>query len=209
MNKPWFVVVILLLLEATVILLLIPGDWTKKQIKIEQRYVEQTLGEETREWVKKRANSWYNYAILDSGFYEGALNTLIPTETEKKRSRGMEKMGQDWFAWVEGRLNAFMNAAYQFFSRLALLLAWLPYMLILAIPASYDGLMTWKIKRTNFDYSSPVMHRYAVRGASYLVFGLLAAFMAPIALNPVIIPVALMGTIVLIGLAMGNVQKRI
>jgi hypothetical protein len=31
MNKPWFVVVILLLLEATVILLLIPGDWTKSK----------------------------------------------------------------------------------------------------------------------------------------------------------------------------------
>ena len=82
-------------------------------------------------------------------------------------------------------------------------------MLLLFVPAVYDGYMTWQIKRTNFDYASPVMHRYSVRGAAILLFGLLAAFMAPIALNPIIIPMGMMGCCVLFGLAFGNVQKRI
>lgn len=209
MNKPWFMVVILLLCEITLILLLIPGDWTKKQIKQEKIYIEQSLGKETRQWIDARANNWYNKSVLDSGFYEGAFQLLIPTEAEKRRSRGMENMGHDWFVWVEGRIHAMFNVVYQFLSRLALLVAWLPYMLILFIPACYDGYMTWQIKRTNFDYASPVMHRYSVRGAVFLLFGLLAAFMAPIALNPIIIPAAMMGVCVLFGLTFGNVQKRI
>ncbi|MEC6096342.1 DUF4400 domain-containing protein, partial [Enterobacter hormaechei] len=72
----------------------------------------------------------------------------------------------------------------------------------------YDGMMTWRIKRTNFDYASPVLHRYSVRGTMYLMAGLFIAFFIPIALDPVVIPMTMMTCCVLVERS-GNLQKRV
>lgn len=209
MKKPLWLVAWLLVIEVLVILLLIPGDWINKTIQRELELMEKNLGYETRQWISNTAGDWYKTSMLDSGFYDAIYRTLIPTEDERKKSKGMEDMGQIWFAWVEGRIKSFTNVIYQFYMRLALLYSWAPYLLILFIPAVYDGLMSWKIKRTNFDYASPVVHRYSIRGALFLGVGLFIAFFAPIALNPMVIPVAMMLCCVLLGLALSNVQKRI
>ncbi|MFC6674118.1 DUF4400 domain-containing protein [Marinobacterium aestuariivivens] len=209
MKKPLWLVVWLLVIELVVILLLVPGDWTDKAIEKESRFVESNLGSGARYWIRRKADDWYHLTMIDSGFYEGMYFTLIPTEHERARSRGMQNMGSWWFQWVEGRMEALANVVYQFFTRSALFLLWAPYMLILLAPALYDGAMTWKIKRTNFDYASPVIHRYSIRLTTYLILGLGIAFFAPIALNPVIIPVVMMVCCVLIGLTMGNLQKRV
>ncbi|PBU82125.1 DUF4400 domain-containing protein, partial [Escherichia coli] len=148
-------------------------------------------------------------SVIDSGFYEGMYQTLIPSEEERQKSKGMQDMGKGWFVWVKGRMEAFVNVIYQFYTRLALLAAWAPYMLILFVPAVYDGMMTWRIKRTNFDYASPVLHRYSVRGTMYLMAGLFIAFFIPIALDPVVIPMTMMTCCVLVGLTFGNLQKRV
>ncbi|TFI47252.1 DUF4400 domain-containing protein [Diaphorobacter sp. DS2] len=209
MTKPWYVVVSLLLLELCVILLLIPGPWMQEQILKEADYVKSSLGVETRDWIHGKANDWFDRSVLQSGLYEELHRTVIPSDREKRKSRGMENMGHDWFVWLEGRMTAALAAFYQFLTRCALLLAWAPYMLLLLIPAIYDGWTTWKIKRTNFDYASPVMHRYSVRGSFILLVGLANAFFLPVALTPMLIPVVMMAMCVLLGLAMGNMQKRI
>ncbi|MBS9424197.1 DUF4400 domain-containing protein [Photorhabdus caribbeanensis] len=209
MKKPWLLVVWLLTIELLVILLLIPGNWIDRSIKQESVLVEQNLGIEARDWIQEKASTWLRDSIIDSGFYEGMYYMLIPSEKERQKSSGMENMGQDWFVWVKGRMEALVNVIYQFYTRLALLMAWAPYMLILFLPAIYDGMMTWKIKRTNFDYASPVIHRYSVRGTLYLMAGLFITFFVPVALNPVIIPITMMACCVLVGLTFGNLQKRV
>lgn len=209
MNKPLWLVAWLLVIEILVILLLIPGDWVDKTIQRESELMEKNLGYETRQWINNTAGGWYQTSILDSGFYDAMYHTLIPTEEERKKSKGMENMGQRWFVWVEGRIEAFTNVIYQFYVRLALLFSWIPYLFILFIPSVYDGLMSWKIKRTNFDYASPVIHRYSIQGIFLLSIGLFIIFFAPIALNPIIIPIVMMLCCVLLGLAFSNLQKRV
>lgn len=209
MRKPWWLVVWLLIIELVVILLLIPGDWTEQAIQRESVLIEQRLGEKARVWIEEQASHWYRASVIDSGFYKGAYHMLIPTQAEMEKSKGMEQMGEMWFKWVEGRLKALAKLTYQFCMRLALLAAWAPYLLILLLPALYDGMMTWKIKRTNFDYPSPVIHRYSLRGTMTLTIGLFIAFFVPFALDPVIIPITMMVCCVLIGLTVGNFQKRV
>ena len=209
MKKPLWLVAWLLVIEILVILLLVPGDWTDRAIEKESALVEANLGSETRYWIREQAESWYQSVMIDSGFYEGMYYTLIPTEEQRKNSRGMENMGTWWFVWAKGRMEALANVVYQFMTRTALFMTWAPYMLILLLPAIYDGMMTWRIKRTNFDYASPIIHRYGIRFTGYLVLGLGIAFFAPIALNPIIIPIVMMICCVLIGLTMGNLQKRV
>ncbi len=92
----------------------------------------------------------------------------------------MENFAHTWLAWVEGQIEAFGKVIYQFYVRLALLFTWLPYMLILCIPAIFDGWATWKIKQTNFDYVSPAIHRYSMRGLMILLIGLVLTFLLPL-----------------------------
>ncbi|MGV4120104.1 DUF4400 domain-containing protein, partial [Citrobacter freundii] len=158
--------------------------------------------------LKMPAFEWVHVQLHQQ---KGMISLSPPTicNSARQKSKGMQDMGQGWFVWVKGRMEAFVNVIYQFYTRLALLSAWAPYMLILFAPAVYDGMMTWRIKRTNFDYASPVLHRYSVRGTMYLMVGLFIAFFIPIALDPVVIPITMMTCCVLIGLTFGNLQKRV
>lgn len=209
MKKPFWLVAWLLVIELAVVFVLVPGDWTNRTIEKESRLIEANLGSEARSWIYGKADQWYQSAMMDSGFYEGIYRTMIPNNDQRANSRGMQGMGSWWFRWVQSRIEAFADIVYQFMSRFALLVMWAPYMLLLLLPALYDGLMTRQIKRTNFDYASPVVHRYSTRLSGGLLIGLVIAFSAPIAMNPVIIPVVMMVCCVLLGLMVGNLQKRI
>jgi hypothetical protein len=209
MKKPYWLVALLLAAELFLILVFVPGKWTEQVIVNESAMVERTLGHNSVQWINERALRWYSSTMVDSGVYQGLHTLLIPSPEERARSRGMENLGSTIFPWLEDRLFSMMRVFYQVFARMALLMVWAPYMLILLIPAMYDGWLNWKIKRTNFDYASPVIHRYGVRGIVLMLQILLIAFFAPIALNPIVIPFAMMIACVMIGLAMGNIQKRI
>lgn len=208
MKKPLWLVLWALVLEVLVILVLIPGDWTDKAIEKERGLVAKSLGSKSQAWMQGKADKWYQSTIIDSGLYANTHFLLIPTKKEKERSRGMERMGRLWFEWVESRIDALASAIYQFFTRAALLLIWAPYILILLFPSIYDGVTTRRIKTTNFDYPSPILHRYSLRLIFYIGMGLMIAFFAPIAIDPIIIPIALMSVSALIGVNVGNFQKR-
>lgn len=209
MKKPFWLVAWLLAIEVVVILLFMPGDWTKTAIIKEGQYVTNTLGQDSARWVQSKATQWYESSMIDSGFLDALHKHVLPSKEEKARSRGMETAWDPWFNWLTGRLDAFSKVVYQFFSRLALAWIWLPYMAILFLPALYDGMNMRRIKRTNFDYASPVIHRYSVRSATALIMGLLIAFFFPVAIDPIIIPIVLMCTCILVGLGVSNMQKRI
>ncbi|WP_369888435.1 DUF4400 domain-containing protein (plasmid) [Klebsiella pneumoniae subsp. pneumoniae] len=117
MKKPWLLVAWLLVIELLAILLLIPGDWTDRAIKRESVLVEQSLGVEARDWIQNKASTWFRSSVIDSGFYEGMYQTLIPSEEERQKSKGMQDMGKGWFVWVKGRMEAFVNVIYQFYTR--------------------------------------------------------------------------------------------
>ncbi|AJY53111.1 DUF4400 domain-containing protein [Halomonas sp. KO116] len=209
MKTPFWLIAWLLVAELFIIMVFIPGHWTERVIQKESTMIESQLGRDTVEWIDRKALQWYNRSMWDTGIYHTLHTLLIPTEQERVASRGMEGIGGKIFPWVEDRLAAMMNVVYQVFARAALLIVWAPYMLILLVPALWDGFMTWKIKRTNFDYASPIWHRYGVRGVFFVLQCLLIAFFAPVALNPIIIPMTMMVMCVMMGLATANLQKRI
>ncbi|MBB3105241.1 DUF4400 domain-containing protein [Azomonas macrocytogenes] len=209
MNKPFWLVAFLLCLEIVLIMVLLPGDVVQQAIHKEAGYVEHTLGAEAQGMLMEKANQWHQSLLFDSGVYDSLYYTLIPTEKQREASGSIKTMGSGWFRVVENRLEALSLVVYQLLARFALVLTWAPYMLLLLIPALYDGYMTWQIKRTNFAYVSPVIHRYSVRGALILVGVMAIGFFLPVAIDPTIIPLVLMVVCILMGLATGNMQKRI
>ena len=209
MKQPLWLAIWMVAIEAIIVTVLIPGHWTERVIEQESELLEMRLGPEEHRWVHDKARSWFNSSLIDSGYYQAALNHIVPTEEEKARSYGMQEMGGPWFEWAEGRLQAMANAYYHILARFALLLTWAPYFLILLVPAVYDGITTWRIKRTNFDYASPLLHQYSTMGIAYVFIGLVALFLAPIVLDPALIPAVIMVTCVMAGLMIGNLQKRV
>lgn len=209
MKQPLWLAIWIIAIEAIVVTVLIPGDWTVRVINEESQLLEKRLGTEEKNWVHDRARNWFNAQIIDSGIYQACLDHLVPTEEQRARSSGMEEMGSNWFVWAEGRLQAIANAYYHILSRFALLMTWAPYFLVLLIPAMFDGITTWRIKRTNFDYASPLLHQMSTLGLGYITVGMIGLFLAPVVIEPHLIPAAIMVTCVMFGLMLGNAQKRI
>ena len=209
MKKPLSGLILLLVFEALVIAVLVPGNWTAQVIEREGRLLEERLGKEEHKWVHDKARGWFNASLIDNGLYNATRRHLVPSKQQVADSKGLQNMGNIWFPWVDGRLQAFSNILYHCYSRFALLLTWLPYILIIFIPSIFDGLMTWKIKRNNFEYTSPIIHRYSSHGIIFLAITVVGMFIAPVVLEPLIIPFSIMLVAVLAGLVVGNMQKRI
>ncbi len=209
MKLPLWLCAWLLTAECVMILVFIPGRWTDRAIQQESALIKQHFGTQGYLWIETQASKWFRASMIDSGIYAGVRHAFLPDKAQHKRSKGIENFARPWFTWIEGRIKALMNVIYQFYVRLALLLAWLPYMLILLIPATLDGWLAWKIKRTNFDYVSPVIHRYSLQCLMFLLMGLGLIFLLPLTINPMIIPAAMMIACVLLGWVLGNWQKRI
>lgn len=208
-KKPWFVALMIIVLEIIIVAVLVPGDFTGRSIQTEQEMIEKSLGADTLSWVRERSGGWFQTTMIDSGVKSGIYNHLIPTEEQKARSVGLEKFGEGWFNLVANRIDSLMLVVQQSYMRLALLSIWAPYMLLLLIPAIYDGMQTWRIKVTNFDYASPVLHRYSVRLLGLSLASIVILFLSPLPVPPSATPVILMVMCVAIGLVIGNYQKRI
>lgn len=188
-----------------------PMGWAVDAIEKEKAMIAQVMGSSGGRFISAEADDWHKTFIIDSGLYAGTVKMLIPTKKQKERSKGIERMGtaEGWFGWVQERIDTVSKVIHHTMMRVSMLKMWLPYILIILIPAAYDGLMTWKIKRTNFAYVSPVLHRYGARGVVLIAIIFLLLFFAPIAVHPIYIPVGLIAVCLLIGLMIGNTQKRI
>lgn len=208
MKKPWYIITIILFLEIMMIFLLVPGDHSEMIIQKEKQLISNYLSLDTSDWVTQKATDWYQATMIDSGVYESIYRFLIPNDIERARSNGMENVGQGIFIWVSERLDVFAHIIYQFLSRFAMFIMWVPYILIFLIPSIYDGFMMREIKKTNFQLASPIIHRYSLRIVITLLFTLITLFFIPIAINPIIIPFIMLGICFFLSFTISNFQKR-
>lgn len=209
MKKPYWWVILILCVQVVAVLVLMPGRSVQNSIAKETEYLTGSFGSSARQELVEKAASWHGVLFYDSGFYDAAMELLIPSQEQKNSSRGISTMGGQWFSYVEGRIEAISLVLYYFLLRLSVVAMWMPYMLVLLVPALYDGLMTWKIKRANFQYASPVIHRYSLRLLGVLSVCQLITFFLPFAMPPIFIPLSLTVACVLLGMVLGNMQKRI
>lgn len=208
-HKSDWLLCLALMLEIIAIGVLVPGDWTGRVINKEKQMIQNQLGAQTSYWIGQTSHRWYQSWIVDTQMEQSVRDFLIPTEEQRLRSKGMENMGGFWFVWVEDRIQAFFDVLYQVFTRFALLMVWLPFALILMLPALWDGLMTWKIKKTTFDFSSPIIHRYSMIILGSGVILLFMGLFAPLAIPPVVLPSLIIGLALMAGLALSHLQKKI
>ena len=198
----------LFLIEAVVVLVLIPGNWMREVIRTEHVWLWRGMGAEAA-WVERTALGWYTGAVVDTGALDATYNHLLPTPEQIARGRGMEHIGDQWFPLVQSRLEALFATIYQVFVRLALLVAWLPFLAITAAPAVLDGMMAWRIRQQSFAYTSPVVHRFAMETAAWSCAALALILFVPFPVTPSVFPI--LGVVLTLALARiaANTQKRV
>lgn len=201
----WSTMIWLWLFTLLIIVLLIPGSWIQRMVDEESSLVIDSMGYESAEWVRTQALAWYNQLVTEPGLDAAARQALLPTQQERV------DLGANfnfWFEYVEGRIVTFFLLVFHFLSRVTLIAAWAPYLLIMLIPSVLDGIMTWKVRQTTFSYTSPIIHRYSIRAAILISTLFVMSIFVPFALSPVIIPIMMVLLATAFGLMTSSLPKR-
>ncbi len=107
------------------------------------------------------------------------------------------------------RLHAVWWGIYAVCYRLAMIVVWLPYALPIFAAALWDGWQRRRISKWRFEFSSPMRHRYASRGAGYLVLCAAAIPALPFAIPPLAVPAALGLLAMAARFWIASIQKRV
>jgi hypothetical protein len=160
--------------------------------------------------IRRRADRAFENLFVRTGIRETVRHYFIPTEAERLGSRGFEDVGRDgFFPFLAGRLQVLWESVYQTLRRFYRLLAWWPFLVAALLPWALDGLVRRKIKQSNFDYSSPLAHRYALYVILGTAYGLLVGLTLPFAVPPEVIPVALAVAAGAGNVYLAHTQKRV
>ncbi|WP_304526730.1 DUF4400 domain-containing protein [Halomonas sp. I5-271120] len=210
MQKPLFLILILLVFEIFMIILVVPTDWMEDVIRKEQMMGRAFLGESTQLALTSDAERMFNSLMMDTGVYQAVHQFFIPTEEERLASGAMKDLGRsEVFPYAESRVQALAMIVFQVMIRISEIMLWMPYLLVLAVPAIYDGYCQWHINRSSYQYSSPLMHRYGMRGMGLVLLASLMISIVPLPIPPVVVPVAGFCMIAFLGITIKNIQKRI
>ena len=198
------------LLEVILVASFVSDRWTRELQRAEDQMMIGYFGAAKESQISKTAQRWFDRLFVTTGIRDSVFRYFIPTERERQMSKGFEDVGRnDLFPFIESRLNVLWDTIFQMIKRLTTACIWLPYLAAALLPFVVDGLVRRKISQTNFDYPSPMAHRYslyAMLGAVYLLFmGLTLPFPVP----PQSIPVGIFIVAFAMNVFFANTQKRV
>lgn len=206
--REFFFICLLFVAEAALALIFVTPDYAVKQSVREAQWIELFLGVDSAQRLQERADETYRIVILETGA-DQKIGRIIPSEEERAKSKGLERLGETIWPHIQERINALLDLFYWFIRRLHLLLMWLPACIPALAASAISGLLTRRIKQTNFQMTSAVMQHYTWRICGWATALFLLAFFAPIAIPPVVVPVIICALAVAFGLSLGNIAKRI
>lgn len=201
---------ILLVMELILFAALVPATWSQQVRDTERAWLHQGLGPGTANAVIARAEHWYGALVVEPGLVETSYRITLPNAADVARAGALSPLAAlPLWTWVAGRLEVIWAAFYQALQRLAMLVAWWPFLLLLIAAAWGDGWVRRRIRQAGFAYASPLAHAYALRGIVIIVMMVGLVLFLPVPLPVLGVPVvaALIG--LLVGAAVANAQKRL
>ncbi len=210
MQRNLLLSLLIWLLEIILVASFVSDRWTREIQAAEDRMLVAYIGVEKESEIRETSQKWFNRLFVRTGIKESIYRYFIPTERERQLSKGFEDVGRhDLFPFIQSRLDVLMDTLYQMIKRFIMAWMWLPFVMVTLPPFAVDGLIRRKVSQTNFDYPSPLAHRYSlyvILGAVYLLFmGLTLPFPIP----PQSIPVGIFVVAFAMNVLLANTQKRI
>jgi hypothetical protein len=197
------------LLEFILICLLIPESFVKTQMREEVMDIADKLGQPTAEEVRTKTTDTFDKLFVRSGVYTTIHRMVIPTEAERMRSVGMEDLGQGIFPYVEERLEAMWYSVTQVIMRVFHFMIWLPFLLLIIVPAILDGIYQRKIRISTFRHVSALRHRAGFQGVVTIIFGLFILAMMPFSIPTLLFPVVGVAIAFMVNMSITFTQKRL
>lgn len=210
MTKSLIVTLILWIAEVFLIAVLVSDQWLTNMQDAEDRMIIEYLGADNDRRIRDEANAVFNVLLVETGIQRNVYHFFIPTVAEREKSVGFEHFGQtDYFPLVQSKLDVLFGTFYQSLRRFFLLLSWWPFLIAVVIPSAVDGLVQRKIKQSNFDYSSPLAHRYSFYAVIGIVYLLLLGLTFPFPIPPQAMPMACVGIAFAMNVYFAHTQKRV
>ena len=199
---------LLFVMEFILFAALVPTDWARQVSARELASLVDTVGPAQADLILDRAVRWYRACCVRTGLEAWSYHVLVPDH--RMAGAGLEKLADSpvW-PWLAGRVQVVWWSLGQACQRLAVLLFWWPFSLILCAAAAYDALLRRRIRQHSFSYASPLIHFWSVRALLWILIGTLMLLVAPIPLPAAGVPVGVAVVAVLLGLVLANSQKRL
>ena len=208
--------ILVIFFEIAVVLFLVSADYARDGTLKEGAWISEALGDETNLEIQRRADAMYEDTVIRWELTEWFYRLFIPSESERDGSRGLETLGEfgdigngSVFSVAESRWSAFLDMTYWTMRRIALFTIWLPVWLPAFVIAGICGWLERAVKKTDFGYTSPVLFANSWKALICALLLLLVSFLCPMPMPPSIVPALLGFMAILVGLCLGNVQKRI
>jgi len=193
-------------IEILLIVCVVPNAFIDAAILKEQDWGEALMGKAASDQLIEDTGRLYSTIHLESGLNATVRDFFLGG----KQTPGWEKLESQWGTFMAGRGDAVLKVCYHIYYRSLLLMMWLPYMLVILLPAILGGYMAWNIKRYTFAHSSPFLNTYSSRIISWVVMALGLSFIAPLPIPPMIVPLVVILLIpIAASLLIGNLPKRL
>lgn len=204
-RKPlWEWIAIIILVEIAAIFFIIPGPTLESVHSREMAMLKSQLGEEAYELMQGWVEKWFKTAFINTGMVEASENYF----SDGKHPRDpFDDKGLG--AWVRKRTQVFWLGVRYGLYRWGMLALWLPLIVVAAAPVSLDAGTRRNILKYRFSYSSPMIHKNALRGMG-LMF--LVIFLTPLAwfpLPPLTYPMVMLLWLTAWWVFWANMQKRL
>lgn len=197
----------LFVMEFLLLSAMVPSAWEQQVSREELAALVEAVGPRSANAILERAAGWYDAAFIQTQIQQYSYRLLLPDP--HLAPDGMEALaGNPFWPWLRGRLDVMWGAVAQAMQRVAVLLSWWPFFLIMFLAAWGDGWVRRRIRQHSFAYASPLAHTLALRVILWLLIGVGTLFLAPLVLPAMGVP--LLGAIVagLLGLALANADRR-
>ncbi|MDO9106448.1 MAG: DUF4400 domain-containing protein [Methylovulum sp.] len=210
MQRNFLLSLLVWLLEIILVAGFVSDDWARDIQAVENNSLIAYFGVEKEAEIRQTSQHWFDRLFVNTGIRESVYRYFIPTEHERQLSRGFEEVGRhDLFPFIQSRLDVFWDTLYQMIKRFIMAWVWLPFLGVTLLPFAIDGLIRRKVSQTNFDYPSPMVHRYSLYIMLGAVYLLLMGLTLPFPVPPQAIPVGVFIVALALNVLLANTQKRV
>jgi hypothetical protein len=198
------------LLEVILVASFVSDRWAREIQATEDRMLIAYFGVEKESEIRQTAQQWFDQLFVRTGMRVCVYRYFIPTEHERQMSKGFEDVGRhDLFPFIQSRLDVLWDTVYQMIKRLVIACVWIPFLAVAVIPFMIDGLIRRKISQTNFDYPSPMAHRYSLYVILAALYLLLMGLTLPFPVPPQSLPIGVFIVVLALNIFLANTQKRV
>ena len=208
-NSRLLIWIAILFMQLLFILIAVPSDLVQKAVNQEESYLKQYFGESSANKIKRKALGYYTATFQNTGVIDESYAFFLPSDEALNNSKGIETLGvrEGWWDTFRNRLESFWLMVYFMFLRLYTIMVWWPLMMVFIVAATYDGLVTRKIKLLGFESTAAPVYGLALHAFVFMMFVPFFYAFSPIAINPLVVPIwgILMG--LLVKIKASNLQR--